>query len=113
MPENPRHQPVRDLSERVREKEARKMRARRRKDRRIWFGLGMFGVVGWSVAIPTLVGLALGIWIDSTWPQLPYSFTLMGLLGGLITGLLSAWHWVNYEGNLIDREEKDKNSEHD
>jgi ATP synthase protein I len=113
MPEDKRPKPIRDLSERVRVKEARKIRARGRKDRRIWFGLGMFGVVGWSVAIPTLTGLALGIWIDSTWPELPYSFTLMGLLGGLILGMLSAWHWVNYEGNLIEREEKDDNSERD
>lgn len=110
MPESRRTPPRPDLSERVRIKEARKMKARRRKDRRIWFGLGMFGVVGWSVVMPTLLGLFLGIWIDNTWPQLPYSFTLMGLLGGLIAGLFSAWYWVNYEGNLIEREDKDEDS---
>jgi ATP synthase protein I len=113
MSELPGPQNRRDLSERVRRKEARKMRARRRKDRRIWFGLGMFGLVGWSVALPTLIGLAVGIWIDATWPQIPYSFTLMGLIGGLLAGLYSAWHWVNSEGNIIEREEKDEKSEHE
>jgi ATP synthase protein I len=111
MPDTPRPSQRRDLGERVRKKEARKLRARRRKDRRIWFGLGMFGVVGWSVALPTLIGLAIGIWIDSTWPELPYSFTLMGLIGGLLLGLFSAWNWVNSEGNIIEREEEDEDRE--
>jgi ATP synthase protein I len=46
-----------EFEEQVGEKELRKVRARRQKNRSIWFGLGMFGVVGWSVAIPTLIGL--------------------------------------------------------
>ena len=43
---------------------AKKIKARREKDHVIWFGLGMFGLDGWSVAVPTLIGIALGIWID-------------------------------------------------
>jgi ATP synthase protein I len=88
-------------------KEARKIRARRRKDQRIWFGLGMFGVIGWSVVVPTLLGLALGIWIDRTWAS-SYSFTLMGLIGGLLFGLFSAWYWIDAEGHLIKDEREDK-----
>jgi ATP synthase protein I len=38
----------------------RKSRARDEGERGAWFGLGMFGLVGWSVALPTLAGLALG-----------------------------------------------------
>ena len=109
-PESPRpeRRVVRpNLGDQVGDKEARKLRARRHKDRRVWFGLGMFGVVGWSVVVPTLLGLAIGIWIDRTWPS-QYSFTLMGLLGGLIFGLASAWYWVNFEGNLIQEEELDE-----
>jgi ATP synthase protein I len=93
------------MEDQVERKERRKIRARSRKDRRIWFGLGMFGAVGWSVVVPTLIGLAIGIWIDRTWPS-QYSFTLMGLLGGLIAGVMSAWYWVTFEGNLIEDEEK-------
>lgn len=104
--------PRRSLADQVGEKEARKIRARRRKDRRIWFGLGMFGAVGWSVAVPTLIGLALGIWIDRTWPS-QYSFALMGLLGGLLAGCLSAWYWINFEGRFIEDEEADKDRESD
>lgn len=80
----------------VRHKEDRKVRARQEKDRGVWFGLGMFGLIGWSVAIPTLIGLAVGIWIDSRWPG-RYSWTLMGLIIGVALGCLNAWFWVKRE----------------
>ena len=52
----------------------------------IWFGLGVFGVVGWSVAIPTLIGTAIGLWIDRTWPS-RFSWTLMLLILGVGAGM--------------------------
>ena len=85
-----------ELSEKVASKEARKIKARREKDRGVWFGLGMFGLVGWSVAVPTVIGVALGIWIDRRWPG-PYSWTLMGLIVGVIVGCINAWYWVKRE----------------
>jgi ATP synthase protein I len=75
---------------------ARKLKAQRRATRGIWFGLGMSGLVGWSVTIPTLIGAALGIWVDERYPS-RYSWTLMLLLGGLGIGCLTAWHWVDSE----------------
>jgi ATP synthase protein I len=89
-------------------KEIRKIRARREKRRSIWFGLGTFGMVGWSVVIPTLIGLFIGIWIDNTWPG-RYSWTLMLFMGGLAFGLYNAWRWIQFESGLIDgKEEKDE-----
>jgi ATP synthase protein I len=58
--------------------------------------LGMFGLVGWAVAIPTLIGIAVGIWIDKRWPS-PYSWTLMLLVIGVVVGCLNAWYWVRRE----------------
>ena len=84
------------MIERVEHKAARKIRARQRRDRSIWFGLGMFGLVGWSVAIPTLIGLAIGIWIDMRWPS-RFSWTLMGLIIGVALGCVNAWFWVKRE----------------
>jgi ATP synthase protein I len=84
------------LSEEVGAKERRKIRARREKDRGVWFGFGMFGLVGWAVAIPTLIGIATGIWIDETHPG-PHSWTLMGLFVGVVLGCLNAWYWVKRE----------------
>jgi ATP synthase protein I len=88
--------PLEDLAEKVGVKEARKLKARSEKDRGVWFGLGMFGLVGWSVSIPTLIGVAVGVWIDKTWPS-PYSWTLMLLFVGVILGCLNAWYWVKRE----------------
>jgi len=36
-------------------REKRKLRARKTKADVVWFGLGMFGVIGWSVAVPALL----------------------------------------------------------
>lgn len=84
------------LAETVGKKEARKLKAHREQDRGVWFGLGMFGLVGWSVAIPTLIGIAAGVWIDKAFAG-PYSWTLMGLFIGVILGCLNAWYWVTRE----------------
>ena len=64
------------LETRVAAKAARKLRAQRHKTRTVWFGLGVMGLVGWSVAVPTVAGIALGRWLDSRFPG-PHSFTLM------------------------------------
>jgi ATP synthase protein I len=77
-------------------KEARKLRARHEQKRSVWFGMGMFGLVGWSVAVPTLLGVALGIWIDRHWPS-RFSWTLMLLFIGAVCGCLQAWYWVKRE----------------
>jgi ATP synthase protein I len=92
-----------DLSEEIGSKEERKIKARREKDRGVWFGLGMFGMVGWSVAIPTLIGIVVGIWIDKSWPG-PYSWTLMCLVMGLIVGCINAWYWVKRESGRGEKE---------
>ena len=85
-----------DLPGKIGTKEERKLRARREGDRGVWFGFGMFGLVGWAVAVPTLIGVAAGIWIDKRWPG-PYSWTLMCLFMGVILGCLNAWYWVRRE----------------
>jgi predicted F0F1-ATPase subunit len=51
----------------VEAKTARKLRARQG-DRGVWFGLGMSGLVGWSVAVPRLLGAVLGLWLDRRHP---------------------------------------------
>lgn len=89
--------------EHIGRKAVRRRRVRQRQDESIWFGLGMFGLVGWSVAVPTLIGLALGIWVDATWPS-RFSWTLMLLLAGVGAGCLNAWLWVKRERQVIERQ---------
>ena len=91
-----RPKPDKRLPEQVGEKEKRRIKARQEKDHGLWFGLGMFGLVGWSVAIPTLIAIAVGVWIDRRWPG-PYSWTLMCLFIGVVLGCLNAWYWVKRE----------------
>jgi len=87
---------LRQLSDIIEKKENRKIKAREEKDRGIWFGFGMFGLVGWAVAVPTLLGIALGVWIDSTYES-RYSWTLMCLFVGVVLGCMNAWYWVKKE----------------
>ena len=91
-----------DYARRVDEEEKRRLRAMREKDRGIWFGLGTFGIVGWSVVVPTAVGTAIGIWIDGR-ASGGYSWTLTLMLAGLAVGCLNAWYWVGKGRRDIDR----------
>jgi ATP synthase protein I len=63
--------------------------------------------VGWSVVIPTLLGVAAGVWIDGRWPG-RFSWTLMLLLGGLLLGCWNAWYWVSLEQQAIRDETRDE-----
>ncbi|MAT15947.1 MAG: ATPase F0F1 [Planctomyces sp.] len=90
-----------EIQRRIAAQERRKLRAKEEKHHTVWFGLGMFGLVGWSVAIPAVAGAALGVWIDSRWPS-RFSWSLMLLVGGLALGCINAWKWLHREGN-VDR----------
>jgi len=92
------------LSVQVGAKAARKLRARRTAAPGIWFGLGMMGLVGWSVVVPTLIGAALGIWIDKHYPS-SHSWTLALLVAGLSLGCINAWLWVEREEQAIRDEQ--------
>ena len=77
-------------------KERRKLVARRDEDRSIWFWLGMMGLVGWSVAVPTLIGVGIGAWLDRILTG-RISWTLSGLIVGATIGCITAWFWVKRE----------------
>ncbi|MFC1766564.1 AtpZ/AtpI family protein [Planctomycetota bacterium] len=96
------------FSREVGAKAARKLKARRHATQGVWFGLGMMGLIGWSVAIPTLLGAGLGLWLDKRHPG-SHSWTLALLVAGLAIGCLNAWHWVSKE----DREMREEQEEHD
>ena len=95
------------FSKEVGEKEKRKLRALRDNRKSEWFGLSMFGMVGWSVVVPALLGAAVGIKLDKTYHQ-SFSWTLTLLITGLFCGCLMAWHWVSKEHMNMNNEEKDE-----
>lgn len=87
--------------------EGRKIKAQRNSKNIIWFGLSMLGLIGWSVAVPTLLGTAIGLWLDSHHPG-THSWTLTMLIIGLVIGCLNAWHWIKKESREIHKNGEDK-----
>ncbi len=79
--------------------EARKLRARQ-VHAHAWPALGMLGLIGWSVCLPTLLGAWVGRWLD-TWHPAKHSWTLALLVCGLCLGCANAWHWVAVEQKAI------------
>ncbi|UAM98166.1 AtpZ/AtpI family protein [Polaribacter litorisediminis] len=93
------------FSSEVSKKEQRKLKALRNKNS-VWFGLGLMGMVGWSVAVPSLAGASLGLWLDKLYPQ-SFSWALTLLLVGIIIGGVIAWYWVLKENKEIHKNKDD------
>jgi ATP synthase protein I len=89
----------------VGDKAARKLKAQRHGTPGVWFGLGMMGLIGWSVTVPTLLGAVIGIWLDQKYPG-GRSWTLALLVAGLLIGCMNAWHWVAKEEKAMRAEEE-------
>jgi ATP synthase protein I len=112
MTENPEIKSEKDrasFSQEVGAKATRKIRARKSRTG-VWFGLGMMGLIGWSVVVPTLLGAALGMWLDNRYAG-SYSWTLMMMVIGLVIGCLNAWHWVAKEDKEMREDQEDNNHE--
>ena len=77
-------------------KSVRRERARRRGDESIWAWLGTFGLVGWTVMVPTLLGLAFGAFLDGRIDS-TVSFTITFLVVGVGIGVSMAWYWIRRE----------------
>jgi ATP synthase protein I len=87
-------------------KAARKLRVQNERRPGVWFGLGMTGLIGWSVAVPTVAGAMLGLWIDRHHPG-PHSWTLALLVAGLLIGCANAWHWMVQEDEAMKEKPED------
>lgn len=59
-------------------------------------GIGTFGMIGWSIAVPTVAGAFLGLWLDRAAPQ-GFSWTIALIIGGLTVGVFIAWAWIERE----------------
>ena len=94
------------LASKVARQAARKLKARRDGAPGVWSGLGMMGLVGWSVVVPTLLGAALGLWLDQRHAG-THSWTLALLVAGLTLGCLNAWRWVDKEDRAMREDSGD------
>lgn len=85
---------------RVASREARMIRRKKEGAPNVLRAAALVGLIGWSVVLPMLIGIAIGTWIDHRWPS-RYSWTLMLLVAGLAVGCVTAW-------NRIKQEEEDR-----
>ena len=90
----------------VEQKQQRKMKARKSRPT-VWFGLGLMGMIGWSVALPLVLGALLGHYLDRSLAQEQISWTLLGVLLGAVAGCWHAWYWIER-----NREKEDHQDEH-
>jgi len=84
--------PEKEMEKKIKSDVDKKIKAQAEKDD-IMFGLGVFGIIGWSISIPTLLGILLGVYLDKNF-QTNFSWTLTLLFSGVIVGCLNAWHWI-------------------
>lgn len=103
--DNDRERPA--FNREVEAKVVRKLKAQRHSTPGVWSGLGMMGLIGWSVVVPTLLGASLGLWLDKRYPG-THSWTLALLVVGLVVGCINAWHWVAKEESAMREEDEDQ-----
>ncbi len=106
---SPRNTGDSPLGRNIGPKATRKLRAKHRGHKTVWFGLGMMGLIGWSVSVPTMLGAFLGLWLDRHYPD-GRSWTLALLVAGLVLGCWNAWFWLAKEDRAI-RNEQENNDE--
>ena len=59
--------------------------------------LGQAGVLGWTIIVPTLLGLFFGHWLDATFHTGVF-FSAPLLMGGAGLGFWLAWRWMHRQG---------------
>jgi ATP synthase protein I len=70
------------------------LRAREAPEPSLGSRLGQIGILGWSIVVPTLLGLALGHWLDRHFHTGVF-FAAPLLMVGAGIGLWSAWKWMH------------------
>ena len=92
------------FEQRVAARVARMRRARRAGQRSPLFGLGMLGLVGWSISIPVLAGTLAGAYLDRR-AGTGVRWTLSLMVLGFVVGGLNAWNWIERTRTESDLED--------
>lgn len=70
------------MTKQIKEKADRAIKARKNGENVLVEGFKTMGIIGWSVALCTVVGIALGIW---------FKHVLIFLFVGIVLGCFLAW----------------------
>lgn len=87
------HEKVRDA---VRLRQERRERWRREGERSLGQNLAMIGALGWTIVMPTLIGIFSGRWLDRHFGTGVF-WTLGLLVAGLALGCTFAWKRMHSE----------------
>lgn len=93
-PERPSH--PEHLDRAVRTRRERRERWEREGERSIGQNLAMIGALGWTIVIPTLIGIFAGRWLDRAFDSGVF-WTLALLVAGLAAGCTLAWKRMHRE----------------
>lgn len=93
--------------QKVEQKERRKIRAKKSSSISIWEHIGTFGLIGWSITFPALLGTGIG-WLIDRKTTGSHHYTVSLLVLGLFIGCMQAWYWVSKEYRNIGEEKKDE-----
>ena len=96
VPGEPRGDHPDRLDEAVRLRRERRARGRREGERAIWQNLAMIGALGWTIVVPTLIGIFAGRWLDRLFGSGIF-WTLGLLVLGLALGCWLAWQRMHRE----------------
>lgn len=56
--------------------------------------LGQIGILGWTIVVPTLIGVLLGHWLDRHFGTKVFFSAPLIMLGAAF-GMWSAWKWMH------------------
>jgi ATP synthase protein I len=84
------------MGEEVRKRRARRELWQREGERSIGQNLAMIGALGWTIVVPTLLGIFAGRWLDRVFDSGIF-WTLGLLVAGLALGCTLAWKRMHSE----------------
>jgi ATP synthase protein I len=84
------------LGQAVRKRQERRELWRREGERSLGQNLAMIGTLGWTIVVPTLLGVFAGRWLDRTFHSGIF-WTLGLLVAGLALGCTFAWRRMHSE----------------
>ena len=84
------------LGEAVRKRQERRALWRREGERSLGQNLALIGALGWTIVVPTLLGIFAGRWLDQAFHSGIF-WTLGLLVAGLAAGCMFAWRRMHSE----------------
>jgi ATP synthase protein I len=84
------------LGQAVKQRQERRELWQREGERSLGQNLAMIGALGWTVVVPTLLGIFAGRWLDRTFHSGIF-WTLGLLVAGLAAGCTFAWRRMHSE----------------